>query len=120
MNGTVPEVSPITIEYAADHVVPLPDGVTEWPAMVTVGVLIDSLEVKERVTVLPTLAREVFELFDAIVTGERVGGVLSKVTEDPFVTAVTGVMALPAASVAFIAKVTKPVVSPLCIVYVAV
>ena len=86
VNGITPVVSPPCIVIDAVHVVLLPETEAERPAIVTVGVVMVSLEVNERVVVSFTFAREVFALFEAMVTGERVGRVLSKVTELPFVT----------------------------------
>ena len=83
--------------------------------MVAVGLpaWVPSVE-KLTVTVSPTLARVAVVLLEASVTAETTGAVLSKVTAAPLLRAVTGVMALPAASTALMAKATAPSVSPLC------
>jgi hypothetical protein len=76
-NGTVPAVSPDAMTYVAVHEVPEPDTVAACVAMVTVGVLIVSEDVKVSVTVSPTLALLVTALLDWMWTGDNVGAVLS-------------------------------------------
>ena len=83
---------------------------------VTDGVPIVSDDVYERVTTLPVMARDGAALFEAIVTGVRVGATLSKRTEELSVVVVTGVPALPAESLNEILKPTKPFVSKLFVV----
>ena len=76
---TVPSVSPMSIVCVADQAVGPPVTDAEAPAMVTVGVWIDSFEVKVKVTTSPVLACVVVALLEAMWTGERVGAVLSTV-----------------------------------------
>ena len=49
------------------------------PAIVTVGVEMASLEVKVRVMISPSLAREVVALLLIMATGDNVGAILSMV-----------------------------------------
>ena len=76
-NVIAPAVSADAIVMEAVHKVPEPETVAARPAIVTDGVWIDSDDVNDSVTVLPTLASAVFALFDAIVTEDSVGAIVS-------------------------------------------
>ena len=82
-NGTTPSVSLPSITKEAVQVVLLPEIVAKRPLIVAFTLAITSLEVKDKVTVSPTLARVVEALLDDIVTEERVVGVLSNTTFGP-------------------------------------
>ena len=80
VKATVPVVSPASIVCVADQAVGPPVTDEEAPAIVTVGVLTDSDDVKVRVTTSPVFAYEVLALLETIWTGERVGNTESTVT----------------------------------------
>ena len=78
--------------------------VTVVPARVTLGLEINSVEVKERVMLSPDFARFVALFVDEIVTLLRVGLVVSKVTEVWSSVVVFGEPRLPAWSSTSILK----------------
>src|SRR3990167_2143250 len=73
VNGTTPSASPACIVYVAVHTVGPPASTAFCPAIVTVGVPMDSLDVILTVTTSPVFAHTGFALLEAMVTAESVG-----------------------------------------------
>ena len=93
-----PSLSPDCMRYVAVHSFALPETVAALPSMVTVGYSCKgsaTFDSKDNVTISPSLAYALFALFEDIVTAVRTGTALSKITDEPFVVAVTSVPALP-------------------------
>lgn len=99
---------------------PLFVAVTLCPAMLTTGDCMASSAVKLRVITSPTFALSVLLLEEAILTTDKVGGVLSNTTLLLLVVVVTVVPALPARSLKAMLKVMVPSVSVASMVWVAV
>ena len=93
-----PSLSPDCMRYVAVHSFALPETVAALPSIVTVGYSCKgsaTFDSKDNVTISPSLAYALFALFEDIVTAVRTGTALSKITDEPFVVAVTSVPELP-------------------------
>jgi hypothetical protein len=123
VKATTPSVSPVDRSKVAVQLLPLTLVTVTDPTVeaaptvtVTVGAPIVSLAVNESVTVSPTIAISfvpiLVALSESMDTLLSVGAVLSNVTEEESVVAVTWVPVFPAVSLKSIVKATTPSVSP--------
>ena len=124
VNETLPSLNPDVIGKDAVQSFPLTfvavtalvEGEEPLIEKATIGVLMVSSVVNERVTVSPILAISFVPLFaalsESIDTLVRVGAVVSNATEDESLVDATWVPAFPAESTKSIVKATVPSVSP--------